>query len=252
MGVLSEHHTTGQARVVRDAAAEFAKMGRFIDTISFGCKSGPPLFMALDIEKDRKSSRILEVGIDLIYPGIAPDFTLYGAANGVKNRQQLQYSVLPESADKQDESFAYGATNFQSEVWMLHQLGEFLAELSNSNTRVLVGHSIHNDIKWISERTEELRSEALAVLDAGKGGDTAALLMATMLNASFSDIIFIDIAKVDMAIRSSHCARKLKTVGESYGIQFRGAEHVAGNDAACTMDIFLAMCSTHFSLDLSN
>jgi hypothetical protein len=97
----------------------------------------------------------------------------------------------------------------------------------------LIGHSLHNDVKWLEIRSAEL---------AHKNEIPAPL--------NLSSIPTIAIGLVDRVVRADFQNCKLEEVGLTYGAEFKGVPHNGGNDAVITMDTFLGISKAIFGVDV--
>lgn len=162
------------------------------------------MFLAVDVEAyEYDHSVLLEVGISALT--LTQTHTIHliiGDNHDFRNGR-----FVPDR--KQD--FAFG----QSMVVSLSQLPDTIYDfVRDTNIMeqevVLVGHSVHNDQKWLRD--------AGIVFDIKKE---------------------VDIAEVEKTLTGDYQPRKLSALGEKYGVVEEGWDgwHNAGNDAHLTLQV---------------
>lgn len=213
--------SNNQLQQFKLGATEANRLDRWLATATM---STPRMIVCLDVEKDERSSKLLEGGVDIWFPGLRKRFVRHYIV-----RENI--GVINKYCPQNRNGFFHGKSNVVSETAMLSCFALILellkADLPFKTPSLLVGHTLHNDIKWLSTRATELKK--------GKNDK---------LDLSFIGIEQLDIALVFRGREPNFQNRGLEDIGGLLNIPFEGPPHNAGNDAVHTMKVLAALCKS--------
>lgn len=223
-------------RELRQIEIGNAEMRKLDDWLASAVQSMPRVVVCIDIEADETSNKILEMGADLWLSEPPPGSTQqrYQRHFVVRENADIVNVHCPQNRDGYKHGRSITIDEAKLMAWtrlLLQEMSPRTADTSVVTPCILVGHTVTNDMRWLSKRSTELRMENKIDFEL-----------------SFTNVETLDVALVDRAEQQSHQNRALKKIGKAWKVPFEGDPHNAGNDAVHTMELLSAMAQSRIRL----
>jgi len=205
--------TNRQQRIVDACEKDFHILKDTTLKVNSGNATGI-IIVALDVEKDEKGTAILEVGLTIFQPQMN---AFYAEQIVVQDNAEI---VNVEFCPSNKYDFEYGEVRIMALTDAMNHFKKILDAVRKSEG-CLVGHSIHNDIGWLSRE-----------------------------GVIFDDIHVCDIANVLKWVSKCHSSMGLHRMMSLYDVPSCGVPHNAGNDSVATFGIFRQQSLKATGIDL--
>jgi hypothetical protein len=199
--------TPKQTRVLTEANHHLSHLEQLARTRSTGGED--TVFLSIDVEKYERGPEILEVGLafltasnSLFFPDITCRHLILEDHDHLHNHRA--------GYDNKD-NFDFGVSEKVNRQTFASKVHDIVEELSSfGGPVILIGHSVHNDISWLSH---------------------AGVIL---------DLPVCDVGKAYQAQQESFQQISLRNMMDALGIEHRNL-HNGGNDAFYTMKVSLEM-----------
>lgn len=109
------------------------------------------IILAVDVEKNERGSELLEVGLAWVYASASLLFPEIDCVHLVIEDHRSIRNFRKPGYDNRD-NFNFGTSEPVAEAMLAARINTLVEELTASgHPLILVGHSIHNDIAWLSQ-----------------------------------------------------------------------------------------------------